>query len=63
MYRNCPEYPDIARALRTGYPHSWDELYERHLMGHCYDELDTSEDEYDDFGLTGAEDDEEGERE
>lgn len=63
MYRNCPEHPDIARALRTGWPRSWYELYERHLMGHSYDGVDVSEDEYDDFGLTGAEDDEEGERE
>lgn len=47
MYRNCPEDPRIASALRTGHPPY----------------IDTSEDEYDDFGLTGTEDDEEGERE
>lgn len=47
MYRNCPEHPDIASALRTGYPRSWDELYERHLMGHCYEVDDICEDDDD----------------
>ena len=39
MYRNCPEDPRIESILRTGYP--------------SY--IDTSEDEYDDFGLTSEE--------
>ena len=47
MYRNCPEHPDIECASRTGYPRSWDELYERHLMGHCYEVDDICEDDDD----------------
>ena len=49
MYRNCPEHPDIDRALRTGYPtlSDWEERMERHLMGHCYDGEGTYEEEYD----------------
>lgn len=31
MYRNCPEHPDIASALRTGYPR-------RYWEDDCYDD-------------------------
>lgn len=26
---NCPDHPDIASALRTGYPRQYDEDWER----------------------------------
>lgn len=42
---NNYEHPDITHALRTGYPPY----------------IDTSEDEYDDFGLTGPEDEDDEE--